>query len=158
MHPERTVRQLASLDQFEIDVVKAYEQAIHHIDEPDLRGELYRIKADIERHVLELSEVLRVLGVEPPAYARDLRGYLMACVTALRSADGPEGALRALRSIAEGSIQRHRQALDDGELSQEVLAMLESHHADLRRHLDALDGMLMTTAGQPARHSPAGEP
>jgi hypothetical protein len=157
MSPDRTVRQLASLDQFQIDVAKAYDQALHHLDEPALREELYRIKADIERHVLEISEVLRALGHEPPAYARDLRGYLMACVTALRSADGGEGALRALRAIIEASLERYRQTLDDGDLPMEAQAMLEAHLVDLHRHHDALDGMLVPS-GHLGMHSPPGEP
>jgi hypothetical protein len=103
--------------------------------------------------------VLRALQVEPPAFARDLRGYLMACVTALRSADGTEGALRALRAIADAGVERYRQTLADEGLALEVQAMLESHLADLRRHVDAIDGMVVH-AGAPhtAMHSPPREP
>jgi hypothetical protein len=155
MSLDRTVRQLTSLDQFQIDVVKAYDQALHHLDEPALREELYRIKADIERHILEISEVLRALGHEPPMFARDLRGYLMACIASLRSAGGGEGALRALRAIVAASTERYRQTIDVGDLPREVLQMLEAHLSDLQRHHDALDGMVVHSS---TTHSPPGEP
>lgn len=139
MDPARTASRLAALVQFEIDVVKAYEQATHHVSEPVLVEELHRTKADHERHVLEMSEIMRALGAEPPAYARDLKGYLMACLTAMRSAKGSEGALRAVRAIAAAARERYAQA-SEWDVPIEIRAMFQSNEADVIRHIDVLAG------------------
>ncbi len=139
MDPAHTIRQLESLTQFEIDVIKAYDQAIVHLEEPALREELYRSKADSERHVLEMSEVMRALGAEPPAFARNLKGYLMACITAMRSANGSDGAVRAIQAIGAATRERYAQAME-WEMPMEVRAMFQANEADVRRHLDVLAG------------------
>jgi hypothetical protein len=157
MDPERDARVLTSLIQFEIDAIKAYELALERIGDDALRAELFRSKADLERHVLEGSEVLRAIGVEPPAYARDLRGYLMACVAAFRSSDGGEGALRAIASISEAVIARYDHALVEA-LPLELRAQLNNAQADARRHLEVIDGMIAQAAAAPQQHSPPGEP
>lgn len=154
---DRTIATLKSLSQFEIDVIKAYERALTHIADDHVRDEVYRIKADNERHVLEMGEILRAMREEPPHYARDVRGYLMACVAALRSADGSEGALRAIRAIGEAAIERYDQALAE-ELPVELRGSLEAARADIVRHIDALDGMLVHVGGEAGQHSPPGEP
>ncbi|MBA2480516.1 MAG: hypothetical protein H0V44_07625 [Planctomycetes bacterium] len=137
MDHHRTIARLISLTRFEIDIVKAYGLALDHLTEPAMRDAVFHLKADCERHVLELSEVLRALGSEPPAFERDLKGYVMACVTALRSAEGHDGAVRAISALSLAAIERYGDTLDWNE-PMEVLAMLQSYQADHRRNLDAV--------------------
>jgi hypothetical protein len=137
LDPHRTVAHLTALSRFEIDVIASFDLALEHLPEPALRDEVLRMKADAERHVLEMAEVLRALGAVPPAYVRDVRGYLMACVTALRSASGSDGSLRAIAAIARAAIERHRGAQEWDEPI-ELRAMFQGYEADYQRHLDAL--------------------
>ncbi|MBA3709962.1 MAG: hypothetical protein H0W83_14220 [Planctomycetes bacterium] len=137
MDPHRTAARLDSLTRFEIDCIKAYDLAIRHLDAPAVRDEVYRMKADVERHVLENSEVLRALGQEPPSFDRDLKGYVMACVTALRSASGSDGAVRAVSAIGYALVERFEDAMA-WDVPLEVRIMFQSNQADVRRHLDQL--------------------
>ena len=143
MSSEQTAQKLNALIHLEIDVVKVYEQALKHLDDDVLRGEVARIKADNERHILELSEVMRSLGHRPPPFTRDAKGMLMAGLAAIRSATGAEGALKAMRANARLLDETYEHALN-WDLPIEVQAQLQSYEADQKRHIEIFDRELET--------------
>jgi rubrerythrin len=136
---------ISRLIHLEIDVAKAADQCLAHIDEPILVEQIGRLKADNERHVLEWSEMLRQLGVQPPRYARDFKGVVMAGATAARAFTGAHGALEALRANARTLDASYDEALR-WELPMEMLAQAQGHQADERRHLEMLEQALVQWA------------
>lgn len=153
MDTATTISVLRSLSQYEIDVVQAYRQAVPLLTEhTPVREEVDRMRADHERHILEMGEILRALGEVPPRYARDLRGYLMACMTALRTASQPENAVQAIQAIARAALDRYDRALQE-DLPLEVAVNLSSNRATLARHLDTL-AALLTQVGSAPLHLP----
>jgi rubrerythrin len=138
MSSEQTARKLNALIHLEIDVVKTYEQALRHVDDDAYREDIARIKADNERHILELSEVMRSLGHVPPHFTRDAKGMLMAGLAAIRSATGAEGALKAMRANARLLDETYEHALN-WDLPIEVQAQLQGYEADEKRHIELFD-------------------
>jgi len=157
MHLQNDIRVLGVLSQFEIDVVKAYDQCLPHITDASLRIEIARMKADQERHILEMGETLRVLSVQPPRYAQDLQGYLMAAASALRSGVSSAAAAHSLVAFAKAALTHYDAALKN-DLGMDVASMLAGNRADIRRHLDVLETLAKPDSGSPVTPSEARQP
>lgn len=137
-HHLRTRRALRTLVQYEIDVIKAYQHALRHIDDPEVVETWSRAKADNERHVLELSEIMRALGEAPPRFRSDARGLAMDAVAEVTGRMSAASALRSAARLARRLVRRYERALD-WDLPLEVVANLQANEADVRRHLAWFD-------------------
>src|SRR5690606_16217034 len=129
---------LNSLIQLDIDAVNAYEQAIQRIDATQIAGQLDAFKGDHQRHIEELSRAVRDLGGEPPDGSPDLKGYLLEGFTALRSATGTEGALKAMRTNEKLTNKRYEAALSEN-LPANVASIVRRNREDERRHLQYIE-------------------
>ena len=133
-HHLQTRRALRTLVQYEIDVIKAYEHALRHISDTQVFETWSRAKADNERHVLELSEIMRALGEAPPRFRSDARGLAMDAVAEVTGRMSTERALRGAGRMAQRLLRRYERALA-WDLPLEVVANLQANEADIRRHL-----------------------
>lgn len=88
--------QLNRLIQLDIDASSTYREAISHVTDLEVRDDLESFLADHERHVMELTSIIRDLGGTPIPVRLDLKGRLLETMTRLRSR-GTLGALRAMR-------------------------------------------------------------
>ena len=99
-HYDRWIHQvcdhLNKLVQVDVDAVCTYHEALGHVADFDVRGDLEGFLNDHERHIMELSTVIRDLGGTPVPVHRDFKGALLEGMTKLRSR-GTLGALRAMR-------------------------------------------------------------
>jgi rubrerythrin len=134
MEEQTIAKRLIALAQLDIDAVHAYTQAIEEIDLPKVRDELEGFCADHLRHIDELSALIISMDAEPPQYKKDFKGYLIEGMTALRSATGTAGALKAMRMNEKLTNARYEAALD-GELPDDVLTVVRANLEDERRHL-----------------------
>src|SRR4051812_18601845 len=97
MDEKAIAQKLISLAQLDIDTSHAYLQAIEQIDIPLVREQLTNFLIDHERHILDLAPLIIQMDGEPPQYKKDLKGYVIEGMTALRSLTGTAGALKAMR-------------------------------------------------------------
>jgi len=128
---------LEDLMQIDHDAVRVYEQALEHVDDPELHGELERVAQEHRRHLTEMAALIRQLGGHPGEIRRDATGVLLEGMTLLRSATGTLGALRALRTDEKVLVDRYEKALDGAPDS--MLALASRHWHDECRHLALLD-------------------
>jgi len=128
---------LEDLMQIDYDAVRAYEQALEHVDDVELHGQLERIRAEHQRHLTEMAALLRQLGHEPREIRRDATGMLLEGMTLLRSVTGTLGALGALRTDEKHLCDRYQEALDKAPDS--VLALVSRQWHDECRHLAIID-------------------
>ncbi len=133
-HHLRTRRALRTLVQYEIDVIKAYEHALRHVSDPEVVDTWSRAKADNERHVLEMSEIMRALGEAPPHFRSDARGLAMDAVAEITGRLSSALALRSAARLTKRLLRRYERA-SAWDLPLEVVANLQANEADLRRHL-----------------------
>ena len=138
---KKLVSTLNDLIQLDVDAVNAYEQAIKRIDVPQIAEDLEMFKGDHERHITELSQVVRQMGGEPPKHSPDVKGYLIEGFTALRSATGTEGALKAMRSNEKTTNKKYDKALSEA-MPAEIEALVRRNRNDERRHLEYLENAL----------------
>jgi hypothetical protein len=142
---------LQGLAQLDVDASFAYRRAIAAIEIPDIRRELVWAWRDHERHVEALGTEIRRLGGETPSHGRDMKGFAIEGVTALRSALGAISALRAMRMNERLTNAQYEAALK-AELPESAWAVVSRNRGDERRHLDFIEFTLATRADEIAEH------
>lgn len=132
---------LKSLVHLDIDAIHAYEQALEKIDVAEVSQRLGEFRADHQRHVDELSAVIRRHGGEPPESSRDFKGFLIEGFTALRSVTGTEGALKAMHLNEKLTNSRYDRALSLA-LPPDARMIVEKNRSDERRHLEYIESAI----------------
>jgi uncharacterized protein (TIGR02284 family) len=146
---QKLVKNLGSLAQLDIDAVFAYSQAIDGIDVPSVREQLVSFRSDHERHISDLSAIIRRHGGEPPEHARDFKGFLIEGFTAIRSMTGTEGALKAMQSNEQTTNKKYSEAMS-WEVPADVRSLIQRNFDDEKRHLRAIEQMLSQKSWQQA--------
>jgi uncharacterized protein (TIGR02284 family) len=149
MENKEIADKLRAICQLDADALHAYRKAKENIDQPEIVHVIATFQADHERHVRELSDMIRSYGGDPPEISKDLKGFLLQAFASIRSVTGTEGALRALR----GGEKMTNQAYDDA-VSQKfpplVMVLLRRNYDDEQRHLAYIDECLSSRAWERA--------
>lgn len=132
---------LYALAQLDIDATHAYGKAIARIGLRDVQEDLLIFQREHEKHAILLSETILNLGGTPPAFTRDLKGVLMEVATALRSATGTEGALKAMR-LNEIVTNRAYDVAMQRDLPAAIVEILQANREDERRHLKYIENAI----------------
>jgi uncharacterized protein (TIGR02284 family) len=138
---EEVVRKLKELIELDADAMLLYDKALEHVEDPVVTEAFEAYRADHGRHVGELTQLVLDLGGTPPPADRDFKGTLLEAVTALRSATGTRGALKALRTN-EKIMNKHYEEAADMELPAPVAIAIAARLADERRHRAGIDAEL----------------
>lgn len=136
------VDKLKSLVKLDIDAASAYEEALEHIETPSIHKTVKLYLEDHRRHVDMLSDLLRTAGEVPPERTKDIKGYFIEGFTAIRSAAGEEGALKALLSDEKITNRKYQDAFENWDLDPEALAVVSDNYEDERRHLSYIEDVL----------------
>jgi rubrerythrin len=137
---------LNKLIQLDFDAACTYREALLHVDDPAVRDDLHAFLGDHERHVMELSSIIRDLGGTPIEAHRDFKGALLEGVTRLRSR-GTVGALRAMRTNEKLTNRVYDRAADFY-MPPIAQAIVMENLADERRHLAAIEAHIDRLTGK----------
>lgn len=135
------INNLNDLIQLDIDAYFTYGQAMEGIEETQIRDELHRFQKDHEHHVKTLSDRVRAEGGTPPKFSRDVKGFLIEGMTAIRRLAGTTGALNAMETnegITNRTYEKHAGYDYPEDLRQTIAEFL----CDERRHIDYIRQML----------------
>ncbi len=135
------VKNLNSLIQLDIDAVHAYGQAMKNVDDPVIKGRLTDFQGDHQRHITDLSSVVRKMGGTPPNFSPDFKGFLIQGFTAIRSATGTVGALKAMEMNEKLTNRTYSNALG-WSLTPEAKLVVERNYSDEKRHLEYVQNNL----------------
>lgn len=138
--------QLNKLIQLDFDAVGTYREALLHIDDPAARSDLHSFLNDHERHVMELTQIVRDLGGNPIAAHRDFKGVILEGMTRLRSR-GTLGALRAMR-MNEKLTNRVYDRASEVYMPPIGQAIVVENLTDERRHLAAIEAHIERLSGK----------
>ena len=138
---------LNKLIQLDFDASKTYLLALEHCDDVEVRADLQAFLRDHERHVMELTSIVRDLGGTPIELHRDFKGALLEGMTRLRSRSGTLGALRAMRTNEKFTNRAYDKASSEymPPLGQ---AIVMENLADERRHLAAIEAHIERLTGK----------
>jgi uncharacterized protein (TIGR02284 family) len=138
---EKVISILNDLIQLDIDAVHGYGQAIDNIEDTVVRGRLLEFQNDHERHIRELSQVVRDQGGTPIEHKRDFKGFLIEGMTAIRSATGTKGALKAMKTNELLTNRKYDKALEEA-LPPRARDLVLRNRDDERRHLQYIESCL----------------
>lgn len=141
--------ELRALCKLDIDAYFAYQEALRHIEEKDIKANVERFRGDHERHIKEVSEEIRTLGEKPPEFSRDLKGYVLGVFTKVRSLTGTEGALKALKSGEETTNRKYETAVKM-DFPTNVKNLIERNFQDAQKHLSWIENAINTKAWKKA--------
>ncbi len=141
MNNKEIADRLKSLCQLDIDAIHAYIKASNRIEHNTIKNAVSQFQADHERHVKELSDMIRNYGEEPPEFSKDFKGFLLEAFASIRSITGTEGALKALRSGEQMTNKNYGNAvaMDFPPL---VMVLLRRNFDDEQRHLNYVEQAL----------------
>lgn len=134
-------RVLSSLAQLDINAVYACDQAIPSTELISLRDQLREFRNRHYQHVVSLGKVITALGVIPPEYSPDFKGYLMEGLTAVRGSMGIEGALKAMMTNEEHIMKKYREA-SALPFTPSIKELVDHHYRDVQGHVELLQKML----------------
>ena len=141
MTPQEMIEGLNSLIQLDIDAVSAYEQAIKNIDDPIIRDRITEFKEHHRGHTRDLSSLVQKMGGTPPDPSPDFKGFLIQGFTAIRSATGTEGALRAME-LNEKLTNRNYSEAVSWNWTPEAKILVEQNLLDEKIHLEYIQSNL----------------
>ena len=142
-HHNEIVEHLNGLIELDYDAVAAYQATIERLESAAFRQQLTEFKADHDRHVRELGQVVSALGGRPKS-SGDAKQMLTKGKVVLAGLAGDEALLRAMKSNEDETNERYEKALDRcGPIaSPQIRAVLERGLDDERRHRQWLVGTL----------------
>jgi uncharacterized protein (TIGR02284 family) len=141
MDVKDTIDKLSELAQLDIDAVHAYDQAMEKVEHETVMEHLRQYREDHDRHVTELSALIRELGGEPPDHSPDFKGYFIEGFTSMRSVSGTEGALKATQTNEKLTNKKYDDARSLA-LDGQERDLIEKNFEDERRHLEYIEGAL----------------
>lgn len=124
---------LCHLIELDFDAAAAYEAAISRLDDPVVRDQLSQFMSDHQRHIQELSPLVRDLGKLPPT-GSDAKAVLTQGKVVIGGLVGDKGILSAMRSNEDDTYQAYKQALQRNDILPRAEGLLERNLADERRH------------------------
>ena len=130
----KQIEELNELIHWDLDAVGAYNEAIESVLEPMIRDPLIQFRSDHQRHIADLSQVVRELGGKPPRKP-DLKGMARRAMTKVAGLVGTETVLHAMRSNEEAINQAYDHHLQFG-FPQDVLDLIRRNFQDEQRHFE----------------------
>ncbi|MCI0670085.1 MAG: PA2169 family four-helix-bundle protein [Myxococcaceae bacterium] len=149
----KIIERLNDLIALDHDALGGYEAAIPHIENDEVRRKMAEFRADHERHIRELSALVRQMG-GTPRQRPDIKGRMARAFTAATSMLGTTAALHAMQGNTVLANRAYRSALEE-EWTVEMRAVIERNFADVRRHLEYVEEALTT---RPWEEAPAEHP
>lgn len=139
---------LNKLIQLDVDAAGTYREALSHVDDLVVRADLEDFLRDHERHVMELTTIVRELGGTPVDPHTDFKGRLLETMTRLRSR-GTLGALRAMRMNEKLTNRTYDKASEIYMPPIGQVIVIENLR-DERRHLAAIEAHIYRLTGRHA--------
>jgi uncharacterized protein (TIGR02284 family) len=139
---ESLIKKLSKLAQLDIDAARAYDQALDHIDIPDIKSSITLFQNDHKRHITDLNQQITSLGGKAVEETPDFKGVLIEGFTALRSTTGIAGALKAMRSNEKLTNKTYDDALAEDALPENIRLLIIKNRDDERKHLAYIEKVL----------------
>ncbi len=150
---DKVIEECNDLIRFDHDAIGAYDEAIDAINVPQIHEKLVAFRGDHERHVTELSAVVRKLGGSPPSKP-GVRGVIRKTMTKVAGLAGIETVLRAMRSNEE-VLNKQYASRARQDFPADVLAIIQKNYGDEQRHLAFIESTLQNRTWE---HAPTPAP
>lgn len=127
------VKLLKNLIELDHDAIDAYEAAIARLTIQNDKDQLTRFMEDHQRHVRDLSALVRDFGEEPPTKG-DIKRVLTRGKVVIAGLIDDESVMRAMKSNEDDTNLAYERACERTDLPERVLEVLQNNLKDERRH------------------------
>ncbi len=134
MEKSEVVSVLVSTMNLDYDAVQAYSRAMESIRTEGIIQHMRLYRADHERHIRDLADMIRVYGGEEVEPKRDIRGVFLEGMTAAQGQLGEKAAILACESGEKFVNNRYRSVLEY-DLPEDAKELLSQNYEDEKRHL-----------------------
>lgn len=124
---------LLHLIELDFDAISAYEAALERLESPLYQGLMRRFLLEHQRHVQELSQVIRDMGGRPPTGA-DAKGILTTGRVVIGHLAGDVGILSAMRTNEEDPCTAYARAAARLDVPPPLRSTLARFLTDERNH------------------------
>jgi rubrerythrin len=125
---------LNSLVRLDIKAVYVYRQIIQTAGAGGVKNQLIRFRTDHERHIYQLSAVIRALDREPPLFAPDSKAGPVERDSSSRGLRTPETSLYALRLHEQWANQLYGESCSR-DFTPGIKALVLKMYVEEQRHL-----------------------
>jgi uncharacterized protein (TIGR02284 family) len=126
------IEKLSDVVELDFDAIEAYNAAIERLEKSDYKTQLRKFLADHERHVKELSEVIRREGGDPPT-SGDIKQILTKGQVVIGGLAGDQAILKAMKMNEEQTNSMYEDMVNE-DFPEDVHRILQSGLEDERRH------------------------
>jgi uncharacterized protein (TIGR02284 family) len=133
-----TLKDLIELD---YDAVAAYQAAVDRLHDLAIRDQLGEFMSDHQRHIQQLSGIVRELGDMPPT-DKDLKAVLTQGKVVIGQLAGDKGILMAMKSNEDDTNEAYERALRRNDILPRAEGLLKQNLADERRHRSWIENRL----------------
>ncbi|MCD6038634.1 MAG: hypothetical protein K0S27_34 [Gammaproteobacteria bacterium] len=131
---------LQELLELDYDAIEAYEAAINRIEDSNFKSKLSDFKIDHQRHVTEISALLRSRNADVPR-GPDIKQWLTKGKVALGGMIGDNAILTAMLTNEEDTNTAYERMINHPEMWKEAAPILESGLLDEKRHKSWLESV-----------------
>jgi rubrerythrin len=131
---ENQIELLTHLHKHELAACEVYKDVLAHVTTNSIYHTLTEFLKDHQRHVDDLTNLIRQFTGDAPSMYRDIKGLLLGGVTTIRSMTGEEGALKALKSAEENVLKHYQAALRKDLTDEAIQDLCQRNLKDEERH------------------------
>lgn len=143
---------LNDLIELDYDAIEAYKAAIARVEHVGDRGQLASFLEDHQRHVDDLSALVREMGGEP-AKSADIKQVLTKGKVVIGGLLGDRVVLEAMKTNETDTNTAYERAVARTDLPAHVRTALEKNLADERRHREWIVQRISESEGVLNLHS-----
>lgn len=144
LNKDSIIKKLSEVVELDYDAVAAYKEAIERLDETSFKNTLMDFMKDHERHISDLSEVIRQEGGTPPD-SGDIKKVLTKGKVQLADLAGDKAILKAMK-LNEDQTNSKYESMVEEDFPDHIHTLLKKGLEDERRHRT----WLVTTIDQAA--------
>ena len=137
---------LNSLIELDFDAIEAYKAAVDRVEVLSDRSQLAVFLQDHQRHVVNLTVLVRQLGGEPKEHG-DIKQVLTKGKVVLGGLVGDKLVLEAMKTNEDDTNKAYERALEHPGLPSQVAITLEQNLGDERRHRAWIEKRLAEAEG-----------
>lgn len=127
------VKLLSDLIELDYDAIEAYNAAIERLDDTTDKEQLRRFLDDHERHVSELTVLVRGMGADAPQKG-DIKAILTKGRVVIGGLMGDKSILQAMKSNEDDTNLAYERAAARNDLTADLRKVIEKNLGDERRH------------------------
>lgn len=132
LNKDTIVKKLSDIVELDYDAVAAYKEAIDRLDNPTFKKTLGEFLQDHQRHISDLSEVIRQEGGTPPD-SGDFKKMLTKGKVQLADLAGDEAILKAMK-LNEDQTNSKYESMSEEDFPNHIHTLIAKGLEDERRH------------------------